>query len=220
MNHSSISGDANESKLREVAHNLKERIKELDCLYGISRLVEQDGISFNEILQKVVELIPASWQYPEDTCTRIMMRDSIFKTANFCETRWKQAEIISVNGKQSGTLEVYYLKEKPNCDEGPFIEEERRLIHAIAERLGHIAEHKLAESALQALYEQEKELREKLQAEMRARIDFTRNLIHELKTPLTALFYFAFKMTLIQDQLVRLFNASLSDAMLASPFSA
>ena len=34
------------------------------------------------------------------------------------------------------------------------------------------------------------------------------------------LFYFAFKMTLIQDQLVRLFNASLSDAMLASPFSA
>ena len=92
-----------------------------------------------------------------------------------------------MNGEQFGTLEVYYLEKKPESDEGPFLKEERHLIHVIAERLGHIIEHRLAEASLQASYEQEKKLRERLQAEMQGRIDFTRNLIHELKTPLTSL---------------------------------
>jgi len=92
-----------------------------------------------------------------------------------------------VNGKRFGKLEVYYLAEKPESDEGPFLKEERNLVHVIAERTGHIIEHKLAEASLQTLYKQEKKLRQRLQAEMQGRIDFTRNLIHELKTPLTSL---------------------------------
>lgn len=179
--------DADKSRLRELAHNLGERIKELNCLYGISRLVEQENTTLDEILQKVVELIPPAWQYPEDACALIKLEDREFKTANFRETIWKQGEVITVKGKRFGTVEVYYLNKELESDEGPFLKEERSLIHAVAERLGHIAEHKFAEQELQLLYEQERELREKLQAEMRARIDFTRNLIHELKTPLTAL---------------------------------
>ncbi len=185
--HKSVNKDTNRSKLRELTRDLRERVKELNCLYGISRLVEQEGVSLDEIMQQVAELIPASWQYPEDTCARIKLTHGEFKTVDFLETVWKQSELITVNGNQFGTLEVCYLREKPHCDEGPFLKEERNLIHAIAERLGHIIEHKFAEDELQSLYEQERNLREKLQAEMRARVDFTRNLIHELKTPLTAL---------------------------------
>lgn len=183
----SINRNSNESKLSQLTHDLRERIKELNCLYGISRLVEQAGISLDEVLQQIVELIPASWQYPEDTCARIKLKDRESKTSNFLETSWRQSEVIMVNGNQYGTVEVYYLREKPESDEGPFLKEERNLIHVIAERLGHIIEHKFAEEELQSLYVQERDLREKLQAEMRARVDSTRNLIHELKTPLTAL---------------------------------
>jgi signal transduction histidine kinase len=45
----------------------------------------------------------------------------------------------------------------------------------------------MAEQNVKFLYQREKKLRQKLQAEMRVRVDFTRKLIHELKTPLTAL---------------------------------
>ena len=179
--------DTNDNKLRELTNNLKERIKELNCLYGISRLIEHESTSLDDVLQSVVELIPASWQYPEDTCARIKLKDREFRTVNFTETVWNQTEIINVNGENFGTLDIYYLRKKPDCDEGPFLKEERNLIHAIAERLGHIAEHKFAESKLQLLYEQEKQLRKKLQAEIQSRVDLTRKLIHELKTPLTAL---------------------------------
>jgi signal transduction histidine kinase len=178
---------AGEAELRELAHKLGERVKELNCLYSISRLVEDRNSSVDEILRQIVNLIPPAWQYPEVTCACIKLKNNLFKTRNFKETKWKQSETITVNDEWFGTVEIYYLSEKPESDEGPFLKEERNLIRVIGERLGHIVEHKLAEERLQSLYQEEKELRERLQAEMQGRVIFTRNLIHELKTPLTSL---------------------------------
>jgi signal transduction histidine kinase len=183
----SATNNSNESKLLELAHNLSERIKELNCLYGISRLVENSILSLEAILQSVVDLIPPAWQYPEITCARISLDNTEYKTANFKKTSWKQSQNITVNGIQTGAVEVYYLGKRQESDEGPFLKEERNLLMVISERLGHIIEHKLAEEKALALYQKERQLRQQLQTEMRVRIDFTRKLIHELKTPLTAL---------------------------------
>ena len=49
----------------------------------------------------------------------------------------------------------------------------------------NVTERKRTEENLKELYEQEIELREGLEAERRTRIEFTRVLVHELKTPLT-----------------------------------
>ncbi len=175
------------SGVRETDRDLVERVKELNCLYGFSRMQETRGISLDEVLQGLVELIPPAWQYPEVTCARVKLRNRQFATGNFRETEWKQSEAIKVNGKRLGTLEVFYLEARPDCDEGPFLIEERSLLHALAERLGRIIEHRFAEESVQTLYEREKELRERIQREMQGRVDFTRKMIHELKTPLTSL---------------------------------
>jgi len=182
-----ITGGNIEARLRGLTHDLIERIKELNCLYGISRLVEKENTSLDDILQGVVDLIPPAWQYPEVTCARIGLKDMIFKTANFRGARWKQADTITVNGKRAGTLEVYYFEERPFAYEGPFLKEERDLIHGIAERLGHVIESRMAGTALKKSYSREKRLHKKLQLEMQSRVDFTRQLVHELKTPLTSL---------------------------------
>jgi two-component system clock-associated histidine kinase SasA len=176
-----------EARLRLLTHDLVERIKELNCLYGISRLVEKENTSLDDILQGVVDLIPPAWQYPEVTCARINLHDRTYRTKYFRESPWKQSDTITVNGESVGTVEVYYFEEKPFSWEGPFLKEERDLIHGIAERLGHIVESRLAEAELKKSFNREKRLHNKLQKEMQSRIDFTRQLIHELKTPLTAL---------------------------------
>lgn len=181
-----VSG-CNDAKLRELNHDLVERIKELNCLYGISRLIEKRETSINEILQGVVKLIPPAWQYPESTCACIKLKDRRFQTDNYREPIWKQIEVVTVYSRPFGTLEVYYLEEKPHAYEGPFLREERELLHVIAERLGTIIEYKIAEKNIQSLYDREKKLRKKLQSEMQSRVYFTRQLIHELKTPLTSL---------------------------------
>ena len=48
-----------------------------------------------------------------------------------------------------------------------------------------ISERKKSEEKLQQLYKQERELRQQLETEMNRRVEFTRALAHELKTPLT-----------------------------------
>jgi len=182
-----FNGLSDQMGLRDLALRLTERVKELNCLYGISRLLENENNSIDSILQDVVILIPAAWQYPDITCAIIKLNNKEFKTPNFRETAWKQSQLITVHGKSGGVIEVFYLEEKPECDEGPFLKEERNLIHVIAERLGHIIEHKAAEDDLKAIYQKERELHSKLQLEMGRRVDITRKLIHELKTPLTSL---------------------------------
>ena len=54
--------------------------------------------------------------------------------------------------------------------------------------LGHsldITEREQAKAKLQEIYRQERKLRQELEAEVQRRIEFTRALVHELKTPLT-----------------------------------
>ena len=145
-----------EEALREKTHDLGERIKELNCLYNISHVVEKTDISLEETLQETVDLIPLSWQYPKITCARLILQDQTFTTDNFNETVWKQASDIMVHGERIGALEVIYLEERPGSDEGPFQKEERSLINAIVERLGKLIERKQAEVAL-------KQERDKLQ---------------------------------------------------------
>ena len=70
-------------------------------------------------------------------------------TDNFRETRWKQATDIKVRKAKVGIVEVYYLEEMPESDEGPFLKEERDLIIAVAEQLERLIQRKqiLAEHA-------------------------------------------------------------------------
>jgi len=65
-----------------------------------------------------------------------------------------------VHGKRIGTVEVCYLEQKPQMDEGPFLKEERNLIDAISERLGKVIKHKRAEEALHESEEKYKILTE------------------------------------------------------------
>ncbi len=134
--------------LRKRTHDLGERVKELNCLYGISNLVHRPDISLEEMLQGTVDLIPPGWQYPEVTCARITLEGQEFRTENFRETVWRQTSDIIVNGERSGAVEVCYLEERRESDEGSFLPEKGDLINAIAQRLGRVIERRQAEEAL------------------------------------------------------------------------
>ncbi len=133
----------------KTEHDLRERVKELDCLYAMSRLDEKVELSLEQLLEACVEIIPPSWQYPEITCARITLERLSVQTGDFRTSRWKQASDIVVNGKRIGSVEVLYLKKCPKSDEGPFLKEERALIDAIATRLGTLVERRRAEETLQ-----------------------------------------------------------------------
>ena len=59
-------------------------------------------------------------------------------------------------------------------------------VKGVVTNLRDITERRQAEEQLHQVYQQEKELRQQLEEEMKRRVEFTRALAHELKTPLTS----------------------------------
>jgi two-component system KDP operon response regulator KdpE len=60
-------------------------------------------------------------------------------------------------------------------------------VNGIVANVRDITERRQAEETLKQLYRQERELRQQLEEEMKKRVEFTRAIAHELKTPLTSL---------------------------------
>jgi len=143
-----------EEALRMRTHDLNERVKELNCLYHISRLIEGSDASWEQVFQGMAGVIPPALQYPDVACARIVLENNTFETQNFLETRWKLGKAIIVHDKPIGRVETCYLEERPEEDEGPFLLEERGLINAIAERLGRVLERKGSEENIRALSQQ------------------------------------------------------------------
>lgn len=144
-------GNSDHCKPLEVStapNALAERIKELNCLYGISNLFENQDVSLSWIMKRAVELIPAAWQYPENACARIRIDGQEYTSQNFKETLYQQNTKIILNDQHVGDVDVFYIKTPPDGDEDPFLEEEDRLLRAIGERLSKVLWLKRSEEAL------------------------------------------------------------------------
>jgi PAS domain S-box-containing protein len=134
-----------EKELQKSMGELDERVKELNCLFEISRIVETKMLSLEEILQGIVDLIPPAWQYPDVTCAKINLSGTELETPNYEATNWQQVSDVIVHGVSRGNLVVGYLEERPQNHEGPFQKEERILLDSIAERVGRIIERRWAQ---------------------------------------------------------------------------
>ncbi len=171
---------------RHAQSDLRERVKELTCLYGIARLATQTNIPVEEILQNIAELLPPALLYPEITFSRILLDGRSYSIASFREGTHQLRSDININGIHRGFVEVAYIEEKPELDEGPFLKEERNLIDTVAKEVAIIIVRRQAE--------QEKlELQEQLRhAERLATIgQFSAGVAHELNEPLGNILGFA-----------------------------
>ncbi|HNX55567.1 MAG TPA: PEP/pyruvate-binding domain-containing protein [Prolixibacteraceae bacterium] len=122
-----IAGTVSRKALGELLIKNTERLKELR---GINRTGEilQSSQSLEEALPRICALLPESWQYPEFTAARINYDKNVFESANFTETEWKMEQEFEAPGTKKGTIEIFYLKQFPTEDEGPFLKEERNLL--------------------------------------------------------------------------------------------
>lgn len=128
--------------LDEATRLLNERVKELECIHGISRLFDRREATIEETLQAIVEVIPLAWQYPEVAEACIRLRDDAFQTEGFRDSRWQHSSPILVRDEVVGRLTVCYRSERPMSDDGPFLAEERNLLDTIAQRLGSFIERR------------------------------------------------------------------------------
>ncbi len=118
---------------------------------------------------KLLGTDPLQRVFPED---RVMVRENAIKMLKGERSSPYKYRVVNEDGQTRWVLEGVVSTQYQG----------KRAV------LGHsmdITELERAQEKLQELYEQERKLRQELEAEAQRRIEFTRALVHELKTPLT-----------------------------------
>jgi signal transduction histidine kinase len=142
-------------ELSRIAHAaLRERVKELTCLYEIAQFSAWPVRQLEEILVGIVEIVRRAWQYPEITSVRIILDAREYTTLDFREGAQRQSADIVVVGVLRGRIEVFYLEPKDELDEGPFLKEERNLLEAVAAQVASLVERREAEEERACLQDQ------------------------------------------------------------------
>ncbi len=124
-----------------------ERLKELNCLYDISKLFSQRSLSLERLLKEVVKIIPTAFQFPERTWARISHGGQEYRS-ELCTPGGSSLKVaIELKNRKCGSIEVAY-RDGSHGSKTEFLEDERKLLKAIAGLLVSIIEKKEAEISL------------------------------------------------------------------------
>ncbi len=166
--------------------SLRERVKELSCLYKIANILESPTKPPAEALAEIVRIIPPAWLHADVAAARITFDKQTCATEGYKEGAQSQAAPIVVNGQQRGLVEVVYTETMPELDEGPFLYEERRLLDTIALELSVRIERGLYEK-------QQRKIKEQMKHSNRLAMvgQFASAVAHEINEPLTNILGFA-----------------------------
>ncbi len=139
------------SKVRADQYALHERMKELACLYAVFQLTENTTLALDDMLQAVVDRLPAAMQHPELAAACIEANGRRFASVDFYETPWQI--IVDLNGTLAHPDRVImaYRSAPPSLrtpQADPFFPEEHELLHTIAERLAGVIENHQARAEL------------------------------------------------------------------------
>jgi hypothetical protein len=137
-------------ELHEILRDLQERAKELICLYQVGEALRSQGTHWQTRLQQLLEALPPGWQYPEVCEARVEFQGQDFQTKGFRRTPWIMEETIRVQGETAGSIQVVYMEARPQADDGPFLDEERKLLRTIAQQIGFQLTHEELASAWEA----------------------------------------------------------------------
>jgi PAS domain S-box-containing protein len=129
---------------------LQQRLKNLNCLYALSRIVNRQDTSLEKIFQETVDLIRQTYHYPESTCVRLTFYGVRYQTEDFQKSELSRQVQIKAHEEDAGLIEIYRQGEKTEGSEYLLMtDEEDSLLHAVAEWLGSIAERRKAEEKMQ-----------------------------------------------------------------------
>ncbi len=171
---------------------LKERIKELTCLYEVSSIIVQSN---SELLEDTLVAIAGSlkkaFKFSEITEIAIKTEEINIAVNNTGDAKVAITSAILSFNKVNGSINAYLPSDK--FSEQDFLFEEQQLLDSIASKIGNL---------LERLELKKNEISLKRQMERADRLgilgEITAGIAHELNTPLANILGFA---ELLQDDL-------------------
>ena len=160
---------------------LGERVKELTCLHSISKLLHNVELEMDETFQRLVMMIPESFQYPAETGCCIKIGKHAYQSVDYQPGKKELKSKIYSGRELVGEVKVCLLEGKLK-----FLAEEYDLLNSIAGATGAIYRKLQSE-------EEKQEIEERLrQADRLATIgQLAAGIAHELNEPLSNILGYA-----------------------------
>ncbi|MFH6994798.1 sensor histidine kinase [Flavobacterium sp. FlaQc-48] len=177
-----------------LSEKLTERVKELTCLYEISKTISLANNVEIKVFKKIIKSIKKAWRFNNDTIVEIQISDYHLTTAKIPQNTIYQISYITIPGVDRGFIKVHYPQKKHSQDH--FLDDEQKLLDTLAIEIeNYIQKFQILDNkaSLQKTVERMKRL--SVVGEMAATI------AHEINNPLANILGYA--------ELIKLSNTNL-----------
>ncbi|WP_434036081.1 sensor histidine kinase [Formosa sp. 4Alg 33] len=171
---------------------LKERIKELTCLYEVSSIIVNANYEqIDDMFHAISYSLKKAFQYPEQTEICIQSNNIIVRTGERDEDSPCIKSPITLFNVENGFIKASYSSKA--LIQIDFLEEEQKLLNTIALKIGSLLERF-------QIIKNEASLKRQMEHTDRLNIlgEITAGIAHELNTPLANILGFA---ELLQDKI-------------------
>lgn len=172
--------DATESELRE-------RVKELSCLYQVAAAFVEHRSSLRACFRQIAAILPTACRFPDAAEACVRLDETEEQTPGFDRVVHRLSSPVAVAGHPRGSVTIGYREaDIPDAAEGRFLAEERSLLDTVARQIGVFVESVEAEQRRAGM---ESQLRH---ADRLATIgQLAAGVAHELNEPLSSALGFA-----------------------------
>ncbi len=137
--------DEKNDSINIVLARLKEREKELRCIYEISEILSDSLLPIEKLLTSLLDAIPIGWQFPVNCKVQISYEKMVIQSAGFVETEWMQQADLVIDNNISGKIKICYTANSQ------FLPEEQKLLQSISEMIGASIFHRKLKTTINFL---------------------------------------------------------------------
>lgn len=163
---------------------LKERIKELTCLYDVSSVLAKQDNAIEDKFDAICFILKSAWRFSDDSIVEFKLEHYYNATDTLPVNTIFQNVAITIFGDDLGYIKVHYPSDK-FCNEHFLDDEEKLLKKVVADITAYYEKH----------LNERKEILLKRSAERIDRLsilgEITAGIAHELNTPLGNILGFA-----------------------------
>ncbi|MEQ8470390.1 MAG: ATP-binding protein [Marinoscillum sp.] len=159
---------------------LRERIKELNCLYELSKVAWEQDNDINAIIKHTIRILPDAMQHPEVAEVEVKLNRKSYKTSGFDQCVSTISNPLKLGNSKYGTINIgYKANEKLGEKDLSFLPEEKNLLKIVAQELSSFIRRASVE-------EEKKKLKVQLQHSERLAFvgELSAGIAHELNEPL------------------------------------
>jgi two-component system, NtrC family, sensor kinase len=171
---------------KPVDLKLKERVRELKCLYALSKIIWEEKNDLHTIFVKTLAILPQGMQYPALSEVSILVNKKAYETSQFAKGISFISSPLRAGKKKYGTIRMAYKVGPKTTATRTFLPEEKKLLNVVASALSLYIKRASIEDDKMKLQMQLQ------QVERMAFVgELTAGIAHELNEPLGRILGFA-----------------------------